>query len=221
MLLKVKTTNAAAEDAAFLNCPEEIMKLTILMLSLFVLTFVGGANGQNSVKLFDPVEVGNSYWPVPWSYSSAVPFDSKQLYLSCPRNAEAILSGPDGDKLIVDNFISMNGNNVCPMGRCFRGVFATPVAGMPADGAYNGVDPIDVSDLLTGSGIYRFELKDHGWTYGSTEIYLHTTCSLEEVSQLCHRNFGSKGGRNLSVAASAVPAHLAHGDTQGPCSDQN
>jgi len=34
---------------------------------------------------------------------------------------------------------------------------------------------------------------------------------------VCHRNFGKKGQKTLMVSPSAVPAHLAHGDTQGPC----
>jgi choice-of-anchor C domain-containing protein len=34
---------------------------------------------------------------------------------------------------------------------------------------------------------------------------------------VCHRNNGKKGQKTLMVSPSAVPAHLAHGDTQGPC----
>ena len=33
---------------------------------------------------------------------------------------------------------------------------------------------------------------------------------------ICHKP-DKKGGHTLSVAAAAVPAHLGHGDTQGPC----
>jgi hypothetical protein len=197
------------------------MKFPYLTVLLIILTLGVFANAQNTVKLFDAVETKDSDRSVPWSYSYALSFNSTEVYLSCPRNAEAILSGPDGGKLVVDNFMTMNGDNVCPMGRCFAGVFLTPESGKLVENAYNGVDPIDVSSLLTGSGIYKFELMDYGWVLGSSDIYLHTSCSLEAVTQLCHRNFGSNGGRNLSVAESAVSAHLAHGDTQGPCSGQN
>jgi hypothetical protein len=197
------------------------MKFPQLTILLFILTFCVFANAQNSVKLFDAVEVANSDTTHLWLYTDAVAFRTAEVYLSCPRNADATLTGPDGGSLVVDNFMTMNGDNVCPTGRCFKSVFTTPLAGMTVENAYNAIDPIDVGDLLTGSGIYKFELMDHGYILGSTEIYLHTSCSLEAVSQLCHRNFGSNGGRNLSVAESAVSAHLAHGDTQAPCGDQN
>ena len=55
---------------------------------------------------------------------------------------------------------------------------------------------------------------------------------LEEVPQVpedpgdpeipegvCHRNFGKKGQKTLMVSPSAIPAHLAHGDTIGPCEE--
>ena len=196
------------------------MKFPHLTILLFILTFSVFANAQYSVKLFDAVEVANSVNTKPWLYTEAVPFRTAELYLSCPRNADATLSGPNGGSLVVDNFMTMNGDNVCPTGRCYQSLFVTPLAGMGVENSYNAIEPIDVSDLLNGSGIYKFELMDFGFILGSSDIYLHTSCSLETVSQLCHRNYGSNGGRNLSVAESAVSAHLAHGDTQGPCGDQ-
>jgi hypothetical protein len=33
---------------------------------------------------------------------------------------------------------------------------------------------------------------------------------------VCHKP-DKKGGHTLSISSSALPAHLAHGDTQGPC----
>ena len=125
-----------------------------------------------------------------------------------------------GGNLIVDNFLAMNGDNVCPMGRCFAGTFAAPQLGHSVEDAYYGIAPLDVSDLLVGSGVYKFELKDYGYSLGSTEVHLQTNCLLEAASQICHRNFGNKGNRTLSVAESAVAAHLAHGDTAGPCIDE-
>ena len=34
---------------------------------------------------------------------------------------------------------------------------------------------------------------------------------------VCHKPNSKKGGHTLSISSSALPAHLAHGDTQGPC----
>jgi hypothetical protein len=197
------------------------MKFRLSIVAIFILTFALSGAGQNSLKLFDAVPIADSDRSVPWWYTYAVSFKTAEVYLNCPNNrAEALLTGPNGGKLIVDNFLAMNGDNVCPMGRCFAGTFATPQLGHFVEDAYNGVDPLDVSDLLVGSGVYRFELKDHGFSLGSSEIHLQTNCSLEPALQICHRNFGNKGNRTLSVAESAVSAHLAHGDTAGPCIDQ-
>ena len=195
-----------------------IMKFRISIFAVFILTLALAGSGQNTVKLFDAVNVADSDRTVPWWYSYAVSYRTAEVYLSCPNNrAEAFLTGPTGGNLIVDNFMAMNGDNVGPMGRCFAGLFATPQLGHSVEEAYYGIAPLDVSDLLVGSGVYRFELKDHGFSLGSSEIHLRTNCSLEVATQICHRNFGNKGNRNLSVAESAVDAHLAHGDTAGPC----
>ena len=189
-----------------------------MAFAIIALTFALSGLGQNTVKLFDAVAVTDSDRSVPWWYSYAVSFRMAEVYLSCPNNrAQAVLTGPNGGNLIVDNFMAMNGDNVCPMGRCFAGLFAAPQLGHSVEDAYYGIAPLDVSDLLVGSGIYRFELKDHGFSLGSSEINLQTNCSFEAATQICHRNFGNKGNRTLSVAESAVDAHLAHGDTAGPC----
>ena len=34
---------------------------------------------------------------------------------------------------------------------------------------------------------------------------------------VCHKPNSKKGGKTLSISSSAVPAHLGHGDTLGPC----
>jgi len=37
------------------------------------------------------------------------------------------------------------------------------------------------------------------------------------TAQICHRDFGKPKQKTLIVGVSAVPSHLAHGDTAGPC----
>lgn len=219
-LVKTKLTEPHCLSGS-INFPGGIMRFQLSVLAVFILTFAVAGVSQNSMKLFDEVAIGAADTSVPWWYSYAVSFRTTEVYLSCPNNrAEAILTGPDGGNLIVDNFLAMNGDNVCPMGRCFAGTFAAPQLGHSVEDAYYGIAPLDVSDLLVGSGVYKFELKDYGYSLGSTEVHLQTNCLLEPASQICHRNFGNKGNRTLSVAESAVAAHLAHGDTAGPCIDE-
>jgi hypothetical protein len=38
-----------------------------------------------------------------------------------------------------------------------------------------------------------------------------------EKALVCHKPNNKKGGHTLSISSSAVPAHLGHGDTMGPC----
>jgi len=40
---------------------------------------------------------------------------------------------------------------------------------------------------------------------------------LKVVNRVCHINQGRKGSKTLTIGAAAVVAHLAHGDTPGPC----
>ena len=44
-----------------------------------------------------------------------------------------------------------------------------------------------------------------------------TLDNVQILSGVCHRNFGKKGSQTLMVDPHAVGAHLAHGDTPGPC----
>jgi Domain of unknown function (DUF5666) len=44
-----------------------------------------------------------------------------------------------------------------------------------------------------------------------------TPSNGQEKVLVCHKPNSKKGGHTLSIAKPAVPAHLAHGDTLGPC----
>jgi len=39
----------------------------------------------------------------------------------------------------------------------------------------------------------------------------------EVTGQICHRDFGKPKVKTLTVGVAAIPAHVAHGDTAGPC----
>src|SRR5689334_23259766 len=63
--------------------------------------------------------------------------DEATLLLSCKAHPTALLaSTPDGrGRVVVDNFVEVNGTNVCPSGICFD-YPTTDVIGMSAADAY-------------------------------------------------------------------------------------
>ena len=210
-------------------------------MTICVLTFAFAASAQNTIKLFDPVAIGASDSNVLMNTIPYGLFKSAQVYLSCPTSARPVstISGPNGGNFIVDNVLMIGETNIC-RGNCFSSLIAEPGAsvGMPVEFAYGGVAPINVSREITASGLYTFNLLDFGYTYGSSAIYLTTSCSIIPVntptepepvpvpippvtpsgdSVICHRNNGNQGSQTLTVGPSAVAAHLAHGDTAGAC----
>lgn len=198
------------------------MKNASFLFLLLVLTFsITTAYGQNTVKLFDAMPISLTSTTVAWNPRTPMIFNSKDVYLSCPIGGPSYtyISGPNSGNLIVDNFFTMNGDNICPdEWNCFAGAFANPgqAVGLPMGSAYLGVEPIDVSSRITGSGVYSFVLSDFSYYYGNSEIYLHTSCSLG--SYVCHRSNGNAQPKTLAVEGKNLAAHLAHGDTEGPCS---
>jgi hypothetical protein len=188
------------------------------ILLLFAISV--SVSAQNTMKLFDanvitPTSTASQFNPV-----STNVFASREVYLSCPIGGQpyAYLSGPNDGNLIVDNFFKMDGNDICPdEWNCFASVFVSPMSatGLPVESAYFGVPPIDIGGRMSGSGTYIFTLEDYSYAYGNSEIYLHTSCAFG--NEICHRDNGKKGWKTLSVSSAAVPAHMAHGDTAGPC----
>jgi hypothetical protein len=202
----------------FMEMPPMKIKLLLVMLCLVV--FTPNLFAQTSIKLFDatPIDTRDSSLLMGFDYS--VSFGTKEIFLSCPVGAQSTISGPGNGNFIVDNYLSINNVNICPGGAeasCFNGTFNDPgqFLGEIMEVSYNGIAPVDVSSQITGSGNFVFNVKDISWTFGSTEVYLNTTCST--VSQVCHRDSGRRVSKTLSVGGSAVAAHLSHGDTEGPC----
>jgi len=193
------------------------MRIRILILAVLLAASAHLASAQNVIKLFDAVPIGAGQNGI------EVVFGSKQVYLSCPSGAfEATLSGRNGGNLVVDNYIMLNGENVCPNGNCFDSATVDPMlfVGDSVDTSYVGVPPLNVSGKISGSGLYTFQMMDYGYTLGSSEVYLNTSCSVfSTATQICHRNMGNAAPRTLTVGPSAIGAHLAHGDTAGPCTE--
>lgn len=205
------------------------MKTKSILITICLLSFAAVASAQNTIKLFDPVPItvsDDNIWMNSDPYGSV---KSVEVYLSCPTTGAptSSVSGPNGGDFIVDNFLSLNGSYLCN-GSCFSSP-GDPLGylGMPAEASYGGVPAVDVSSRITGTGLYTFHLLDFGYTYASSAVYLNTSCSTIPVNTppesptndgvICHRNNGSKEWKTLTVGLSAVPAHLAHGDTLGPC----
>lgn len=196
------------------------MKKNILFVLFCLLVFTPSLFAQTTVKLFDATPIDTRDSSLPMGFENSVTFGTKEVYLSCALDAQSTISGPNGGNFIVDNYLTINNVNVCPGGAeasCFSGTFNDPgqFVGEIMEVSYQGIAPIDVSSMITGSGNYVFNVKDISWTFGSTEVYLNTTCSM--VSQVCHRDNGRRVQKTLTVGGSAVAAHLSHGDTEGPC----
>jgi len=219
------------------------MKTKLTFTVILLITLAAGAAAQNRIKLFDPTNISFSD---PIAMANALPWGSMksaEVYLSCDGRPTSSITGPNGGGFIVDNMLMINGGNACGGGWCFTTI-ATPTlfVGQPVEAAYGKVGPFDQRRLITGSGLYRFDVIDYGYTYGTTEVYLETTCQIvpvnvppgdvppgdeppvnepnpptSETGVICHRNSGSSSPVTLSVAGSAVQSHLAHGDTLGPC----
>ncbi len=203
-----------------------------MMLVMFcVLAITPAVFAQTTIKLFDPVNLNADD-----TITQPTPYRTNTVYLSCPTSQTGILSGANGGSLIVDDFLTVNGTNVCPFGSCFsyandNGFFTArdypgvyPVDSfVPGIGLlYIGVNPIQIQ-LAAGINPYTFNLVNGGGSYGSTEINLTSTCTVVSAPQqgftVCHRDNGKKTQKTITVGSqAAVDAHLKHGDTLGACS---
>lgn len=198
------------------------MKIKIILAVFWVMMITTTIFGQTTIKLFDPVNLTDR-----GSDTTLYSFGTKVVNLSCSEGATATISGSEAENgnLIVDNFLAVNGTNICPSGAsCFSGVFDNPYnhIGQPIGNAFLPIAPVDISSLLIpGVGQYTFDLMDAGFIYGSSEVNLITTCTLvEEVFAICHRDNGKKQQKTIYVGSqNAVQAHLNHGDTLGPCAN--
>jgi hypothetical protein len=88
-------------------------------------------------------------------------------------DSAVISSNPEGTgQIVVDDYISVNGQLPCGIG-CFNGVTgATPEAGHDITEFHGLIAPVNVKDNLVNDGTNEFALWDWGGYYGSTELYL-------------------------------------------------
>lgn len=138
----------------------------------------------------------------------AISFATVSRVLTCTTPHTVIISStPDGSGgVFVDNFLTVNGKNVCPGGNCFSGPGTIPVS------------PLNISSLIpSGKHLVTFELMDWGVVLGNSPLYLVTTnCSVLSREIICH-NPGSSVQRQLPVTQSVISRHLGEGDSLGRC----
>jgi hypothetical protein len=197
----------------------------VLVVAVLTSDGVGGAQPPHAIKLFSATPVTESA-PCfnPWNCSPVtdrVVFDEAALLLSCRSHPTAVLSSTaDGlGPLVADNFIEVNGRNVCTEGTGPGGggsCFNWPVVwdiGTPALDAYQSVPPLDVSgDMPRGRGTVTFALVDYGGIYANSDIWLVTDCVAHQKAAICHKP-GTPAEKVLTVGVAALSGHLGHGDT--------
>ena len=200
---------------------------------LFILTLAStsswalpDAQAQNAIKLFDatPVTEG-APCAGPLGCDAVldrVVFDEASLVLSCKGRPTAILSSTADGRggIVVDNFIEVNGANVCAGGASAGDVencYNYPVfsqIGTAAVDAYQSVPPIDVSRLMPHGrrATMTFSLVDFGVVYANSDVWLVTNCAAYSKVDICHKP-GTRAEHVITVSQSAVSGHLGHGDT--------
>ena len=86
----------------------------------------------------------------------------------------------------------------------------------------NGDENVDISTLKPGQQILVVVCVDNNQLVITQIIVLHENNEDNNETEgggkvlVCHKP-SKKGGHTLSISSSAVPAHLGHGDTLGPC----
>lgn len=191
-------------------------------LAILMSCAVSEAQVPSAIKLFDATPVTESAPcanPLDCSpVRDRVVFDEAALLLSCRSHPTAILSSTSDGRggLVADNFIEVNGKNVCTGGsgaNCFNPP-VVEVIGTPAADAYQSVPPLDVSNQMPhkGPGTVTFSLVDYGGFYANTDVWLVTDCSVHHKAAICHKP-GTNAEKILIVGLSAISGHLRHGDT--------
>lgn len=211
------------------------MKISALVPRLAALCLMATAStvyAQNAIELFPPVNARNSLLGT--GVQTPNDFNTVLLNLSCAAPISAVLSStPDGTgNLIVDNYLTFGAGgatptNVCAGGSmdpnqpdCFTGYWIADVfseLGQDPDQyvATQGVPPINVSSLLSPGPIQAsVTLADTGGYYGSSTIYLVTSCTPEGVA-----GPGNITGNPISQN-NPTPSQLTQGYPFNPTTNQ-
>jgi Big-like domain-containing protein len=166
---------------------------------------------QNSIRLFDPVNVRASANGTGFG-SSAVTFNSATLNLTCGDSPTAMLSssGDNAGNVLADNNIQVSVTsassstgpvNVCrggtadsspdgPSQNCFTSSYQQPASQGQLTGqnpdtfvSTGGVTPIDISSQFQPGALQvKIDLVDNGGFLTSSTLYLNTNCSQNGVT---------------------------------------
>jgi hypothetical protein len=180
----------------------------IAVCSVFV---VPAIVAQNSIRLFDPVNVRASANGTGFG-SSAVTFNSATLNLNCSASPiTAMLSSAESTgNVLVDNNVQVSVTtassstgpvNVCrggtadntpngPSQNCFTSSYQQPASQGQLTGqnpdtfvSTGGVAPIDISSQFQPGALQvKIDLVDNGGFLTSSTLYLNTNCSQNGVS---------------------------------------
>ncbi len=192
--------------------------------------------GIAAVKLFDAIpafETGSVTSP-----ASAIVFAEKTLTVTRTVGSSLIISSTvDGTgPIVVDNFMTIDGTNVCiggiesPAGNqnCFAGLLGGRTG--PMETLLSPVVPLDVTTTIPlGTSTVTFQLRDFGAIAGNTNLFLMTVTSAINVtidikpgSDPNSINLGNKGGISVAIlttddfdAADVDPATVTLGNDDG------
>ena len=149
-----------------------IMALLVGLISIGTGALQADDDDLNSVKLWSTAGLATSP-------GGTVIIATKSVSLEFEAGDTAVLSStPDGlGFFFTDNFININGTNVCPGGSCFAGFVSPPPFWFP-------IPPLDVSPFIPvgdddGPPVV-FDWVDVGGIFASSDVYLVTTADIEE-----------------------------------------
>jgi hypothetical protein len=138
---------------------------------------------MTSIKLFNAVSATGS-GPIT-DPSLAVSFGQKDLILACetiPVVATISSTSAGTGAFVVDNFLTVNGVDVCTapgrfacgtLGNCAFSCFVNHTT------SYAPVPPLDISGYLAeGNQLLRFNLMDWGSLRAASNIWLVTNCKM-------------------------------------------
>jgi hypothetical protein len=206
--------------------------LLLVFVSVFSFLMSGSPAFADTMKLLDAVPLSYQSLGPAGDPITAIAFAGTSRVLQCdtlPVQATLSSTADGTGPVVVDNFLTVNGVDVCVGGyygcgnqnncnvSCFQGFFWGSPVGSPASTSYYGVPALDISaQLLPGRNNVTFEVLDWGAPYASSEIWLITNCTMEQDDAVCHKP-GTPAEKTLHLPQAAVPGHLGHGDYPGAC----
>jgi hypothetical protein len=179
---------------------------------LFLPCISYGQQLQRAIKLFDPIPAfatGRKTSP-----NQAKVFAEIVMPLTCNAGAMSTISSTEDGTgtIVVDNFIQINGINVCTGGyespsghqNCFMRALGPLQVDVPIETILEPIPSLDVSAAIpVGANIpVRFELLDFGGIAGNTALFLITECMVAPIASFSFLPESPKAGQPVTFDAS-------------------